>query len=103
MVVDVRWAPRARDDLLDIYVVVGLADPLAAEKYMAALEAKAHLLSENPRLGRCRPDLREDARMLVETPYVILYRLVADGDAVDHIEIIRVLDGRRDLEKLLGP
>ncbi|MGD9659610.1 MAG: hypothetical protein AB7U61_18545 [Methylocystis sp.] len=37
--------------------------------------------------------------MLVERPYVILYELTPDTDdgPVELIEIVRVIDGRRDL------
>jgi toxin ParE1/3/4 len=40
--------------------------------------------------------------MLVEPPYVILYELIPDTDegAVSRVEIVRVVDGRRDLLSL---
>lgn len=40
--------------------------------------------------------------MLVEAPYVILYEITpdADGRDVEIIEIVRVVDGRRDLKAL---
>jgi toxin ParE1/3/4 len=41
--------------------------------------------------------------MLVETPYLVLYRIDPDTDegVANTVEIVRVLDGRRDLGRLL--
>jgi toxin ParE1/3/4 len=41
--------------------------------------------------------------MLVEAPYVILYETIPDADQgpVDIIQIVRVVDGRRDLRNFL--
>ena len=41
-------------------------------------------------------------RMLVEAPYVILYRTEPDTDEgpVTAVEVIRIIDGRRDLGHL---
>ena len=60
------------------------------------------MLAEQPRIGMRRPEIRPSARMLVEHPYVILYETVPDTDEgpIDHIEIVRVVDGRRDLPSL---
>ncbi len=40
--------------------------------------------------------------MLVEAPYIILYETVpdADGDKIRSVEIVRVIDGRRDVQTL---
>jgi toxin ParE1/3/4 len=40
--------------------------------------------------------------MLIEAPYVILYETVPDteSDPVHTVEIIRIVDGRRDLTSL---
>ena len=38
-------------------------------------------------------------RVLVEAPYLIFYKAVSDTDdgPVERVEIVRVVDGRRDL------
>ena len=99
MPVNVTWTGEAREDLLRIYVLIGLEQPAAAERYYDRIDAKARLLAEHPRLGVRRPEIRRDVRMLVETPYVILYRTEPDSDdgPVDLVEIVRVVDGRLDL------
>ena len=67
-----------------------------------AVEAKATLLTALPRIGVRRPDIRSGLRMLVQAPYLILYRIEPDTDEgeVSMIEIVRVVDGRRELTHL---
>ncbi|WP_410492175.1 type II toxin-antitoxin system RelE/ParE family toxin [Bosea sp. 685] len=48
---EVLWSPQARRDLLDLYVVIGLESPAAAERYFERIEAKAVVLAEHPCLG----------------------------------------------------
>lgn len=93
------WSNQARTDLLDIYVLIGLEQPAAAERYFDRIEEKTRLLQSQPRMGVRRPDIRPTLRMLVEAPYLLLYRTDPDTDegAIDAVEIVRVLDGRRDL------
>jgi toxin ParE1/3/4 len=102
MAVDLVWSPQARDDLIEIYVTIGVERPDAAERYFDRIEEKVRLLQDQPRLGVRRPDIRRSARMLVEAPYVILYETVPDTDAgpLTAVEIVRVVDGRRDLASL---
>jgi len=102
MVVKLIWSPQARKDLLDIYVVIGLDNPAAAERLYTAIEAKSDALQHHPRLGPRRPAIRPAMRMLVEGPYLILFETHPDTDEgpVDHVEIVRVVDGRRDLTSL---
>ena len=103
MKVKVRWTPQAREDLLDVYVTISLDNPDAAERIYAAIEAKTELLASHPRLGPRRPEIRPSARLLVERPYVILYETHPNTDhgPVDEVEIVRVIDGRRDLTTLV--
>jgi toxin ParE1/3/4 len=96
------WRPRAREDLLDIFEVIGLDNPEAAERILAALEARAATLAAHPRLGLRRRDIRPTVRVLVERHYLILYETHPDTEEgpVDTVEIVRVVDGRRDLTNL---
>jgi toxin ParE1/3/4 len=96
------WSPQARADLLKLYVDIGIEQPLAAEKCYGRIESKANLLIDQPRMGVRRRDLRPSARMLVETPFVILYETHPDTDegVVQVVEIVRVVNGRQDLPSL---
>jgi len=96
------WSPEARKDLLDIYVVIGNDSPAAAERFYTAIENKAEALVRHPRLGPRRPDIGASARVLVEGPYLILFETVPDTDEgpIERVEILRVIDGHRDVKNL---
>jgi toxin ParE1/3/4 len=100
--VELVWSPRAREDLLDIYVRIGLERRHAAERFFDRIEEKAKLLIAQPRLGVRRPDIRPRMRMLVEAPYLLLYETIPNTDTgpVRAVEIVRVVDGRRDLTSI---
>jgi toxin ParE1/3/4 len=102
MPTELVWSNQARADLMEIYLIIGLERPSAAERYLDRIEAKAELLRSQPRIGVRRSDIRPSARMLVEVPYLLLYRTDPDTDEgpVRAVEIIRVIDGRRDLHGL---
>lgn len=102
MTVEVVWSPRSRSDLIEIYLRIAGEQPKAAERYLDRIEQRADVLAQHPRLGRRRPDIRPATRMLVEAPYVILYETIPDSDSgpVDRVEIVRVVDGRRNLLSL---
>ena len=102
MIAELTWHPQAREDLLDIYVTIGFDNPEAAKQFYATIETRAATLTHHPRLGPRRPDIRPSVRMLVEGPYLVLYETHPDTDEgpVDKVDIVRVVDGRRDLPEL---
>ncbi|CAM3383271.1 type II toxin-antitoxin system RelE/ParE family toxin [Agrobacterium radiobacter] len=102
MTIKLVWTPRARSDVKKIYVDIGKSQPLAAERYFARFRAKAESLIDHPHLGERHTEIFPSARMLIEAPYVILYETVPDtnGDEIRSVEIVRVIDGRRDLRTL---
>ena len=103
MPVDVLWTWQAREDLIEIYNYIGLDSPSAAERIFDAVQSKVQLLAEHPRLGVRRPDIRPSTRLLVQGPYLVLYETHPDSDEglVDAVEIVRIVDGRRNLKNLL--
>jgi toxin ParE1/3/4 len=96
------WSNQARADLLEIYTMIGLELPAAAERYFDRIEVKAGLLTSQPRMGVRRSDISPSMRMLIESPYLILYRTDPDTDdgTIRAVEIIRIIDGRRDLREI---
>jgi len=88
--------------LIEIYIYIGLDNPSAAERIFDAVRAKAESLINYPRLGVRRPEIRPSSRILVEGPYLILYETHPDSDqgAIDEVEIVRIVDGRRNLKNL---
>ena len=59
------------------------------------------MLVNHPRMGPRRQDIHPAARILLEGPYLILYRTQPDTDdgPISEVEIVRVVDGRRDLTR----
>jgi toxin ParE1/3/4 len=102
MASELIWSPQARADLTKIYVDIGLEQPLAAERYFDRIEEKANLLRTYPRMGVRRRDIHPVARMLVETPFVILCETIPDTDEghIEAVEIVRVVNSRQDLSNL---
>jgi toxin ParE1/3/4 len=95
------WSRQAREELLDIYVMIGLASPAAAERLYNKIEAKVQRLARFPRLGPRRPEIGPSTRILIEGAYLILYETVPDSNEgpIDRVDIVRVIDGRRDLRQ----
>ena len=102
MVAKLVWTPQARADVKSIYLHIGAEQPRSAERYFERFRYKAGLLAEHPRLGERHPEIFRSARMLVEAPFVILYETAPDTDEgeIETVEIVRVVDGRRDLSAM---
>ncbi len=89
----IRYTIRARQDLISLWVDIAKENPAAADRIYDRLEARVLILGRFPEAGPSRPDIASEARMLVEAPYLILYRLIPDG-----AQIVRVLHGARDID-----
>jgi toxin ParE1/3/4 len=87
----------AKADLIDIWVYIATENPAAADKQIDRIDAVVTKLLDFPRLGSARHDIGPELRGLVVNRYLVLYR-VRDDDKV--IELLRVVDGRRDLAAL---
>ena len=98
----VLWTPQAREDLLDIYVTIGLDNPSAAERMYSVLESHVDLLARTPRIGVRRPEIQPSTRILVEGVYLILYETHPDTDEgpIESVEIVRIVHGHRNLSQL---
>jgi toxin ParE1/3/4 len=97
-----RWTSQAREDLLEIYCLIGIDNPAAADRMLGSIEARIKTLEKHPRIGPRRPEIRTSTRILVEEPYLILYETEPDTDhgALKSVNIIRIVDGRRNLKRL---
>ncbi len=87
----------------EIWLTIAADNPSAATRVVRAIGARIDQLADHPRLGPRRPDIQRAARVLVEGPYLILFETHPDTDEglVEWVEIVRVIDGRRDLPNLL--
>lgn len=89
------WSPEALDDrdrIWDYYVRV--AGRHTAEKILREIAEVIALLEEHPFAGRARNELRPGVRSFALRPHVVFYRVVNDTP-----QIVRVLDGRQDIEE----
>lgn len=91
----VRFSRRAREDLLDIWTFIAPRDLQAADRALDRIAASCGVLADHPRLGRARPEIGDGARMLVVGRWLALYRL-----ADDEVQVVRVVDGARDLRQI---
>jgi toxin ParE1/3/4 len=94
-----RLAPQARLELSSIwnYIVTESGNLAAADGVIDAITARFYLLSQYPRMGRARDDLRPGLRSFAVGQYVIVYT-IEDED----VEILHVFHGRQDIEGRLG-
>ena len=89
----VRFTSQAREDLLEIWVYVTThSSETIADRVYDAIERSCRRLSDHPQVGRVRPEIHQQARSLVVERWLVLYRAVEDG-----VEIVRIIDGARDL------
>ncbi len=86
---------EADQDISDIFdyteVEFGLDQ---AVSYVSAFDACFAQLIENPELGRERGEIREALRSIASGSHTVFYRIFKD-----HIRIVRILHGSRDLPK----
>ena len=92
----VTFTGRARADLLDIWdhIRADRSEALA-DDILTRIVRACDVLTKHPAIGRKRPDIDPEARMLVVERWLALYRLV-DGGA----QVVRVVDGARDLSAI---
>ncbi len=95
-------SPAAEADIEEIWLTIATNNAGAASRVIHAIARKVRLLEQNPRLGVHRPDIAPTLRMLVERPFLVLYELQPDtpDGAVQIVEVVRIVDGRRDLSTL---
>lgn len=88
---------RAETDLREIWRYIASDNPTAADRVLLRIDAKLQILRQFPKIGALRNDIRRDMRMLVEGNYLLLYEYDSRKDEVD---LIAVIDGRRELSGL---
>jgi toxin ParE1/3/4 len=92
------WSPDARADLTDIWNYYShVAGPHTANNVVRRISEACSLLEDHPYAGRSRNEVRPGLRSVVATPHVVFYRVVAD-----EVEIVRVIDGRRDIDQIFA-
>ncbi len=85
---------KADADLLRIFSHLSERNPLAAENLVHAVDRKFEQLTRFPFIGRERTTLRSGLRSVIVGNYIVFY-LIRDED----IAIVRVIDGRMDIDE----
>jgi toxin ParE1/3/4 len=80
-------------DLLNIHSYLAERNPAAAGALAHEFEDKFASLSRFPSIGRDRSHLLPGSRSVLIRHYIIFYRIEPD-----RLTILRVLDGRRDID-----
>lgn len=91
----VRLAPDAENDLAEIWFYIAEDSSERADKFIEMLDAKFELLATHPEMGKARPELLAGIRSFPINSYVVFYRPIKDG-----VQILRVLNGARDIEAI---
>lgn len=92
------WSPEALDDidrLWDYYARI--AGRATADKIVREIAKVVKTIDDFPLVGRARDEVRAGLRSLAATPQIVFYRLNNDRP-----EIVRVLDGRQDIEEIFS-
>jgi toxin ParE1/3/4 len=91
-----RILPLAETDIEGIVLYIAEDNPAAARKWLNDIHVRCRHISEMPRMGTSRPDIRPDLRMSPIGNYLVLYRPVGPD-----VEIVRVIHGARQWQELL--
>ena len=85
---------KAKSDLLRIYSYIEQRSPAAAEKILARIDRKFDELTWFPFIGRERSSLAPGLRSAVVGTHLIFYTVQDDS-----IVVVRVIDGRMDIDE----
>ncbi|MBB3860134.1 toxin ParE1/3/4 [Novosphingobium hassiacum] len=91
--------PAAIEDLFHVWQYLAAHDSAIADQWIDRIDESVGRLAQFPEAGGGRAHLAQDLRVWPVPPYVILYRLNETDRIVD---ILRIVDGRRDIGKLLA-
>jgi len=89
--------PLAEKDLDNIwdYIEESSSSQVQAANFLRQLFLKLETLAQNPYIGRTRDELLPGLRSFPFKNYLIFYFPLKKG-----IDVVRVLDGRRDIERI---
>jgi toxin ParE1/3/4 len=92
------WSPEALDDLNNIWdYYARVAGSSTADKLLREIDGVVTTLEEHPFAGRVRDEIRSGLHSFATSLHVVFYRVVDNRP-----EIVRVLDGRRDIDDIFS-
>lgn len=89
------FTPRAEADLDDIWYDVACDNVEVADKLIDRIRARCESHAVFPLSGERQDHLIPHLRRIIEGPYLIFYFPTPNG-----ISVIRILHGKRDLDRL---
>ncbi len=94
----IRYSSLARQDLLDIWSYIAAKNLAAADRVFDRIENTCRALKDFPQLGRIRPEVGDGARSIGVDRWLVFYRVLDGG-----VQVVRIVDGVRDLTRLEWP
>lgn len=92
------WSPEAREDINQLWdYYAQIAGQATADNIIREIAKVVRAIDDFPSAGRARDEIRVGLRSLSAAPQVVFYRLNGDRP-----EIVRVLDGRQDIEEIFS-
>ena len=88
-----RKSPQAELDITSIWQFIAEDSVKAADALIDRIDHALDMLAQNPLAGRARGDLSSTLRSFPIGSYVIFYVPLSDG-----IGVVRVINGRRDID-----
>lgn len=89
--------PKAQLDIIEIWEYIAEDSVAAADRWVDELNDRFALWATQPRMGRPRDELEPGLRSLAFGQYVVFFESLAGG-----IDVVRVLHGSRDIDRLFG-
>lgn len=94
----VRFSPRARNDLDDIWLFIANDSVMNADRFIERLVMRCRdTLSVAPNAGRRREELGLGLRSFVIENYVVFYQ-----HRNNIVDILRIIHAKRDLRGVFG-
>ena len=91
-----RISDEARRDLVGIGQYIAQDNPARAVSFVDEITQTFRLVAERPLSFPARVEWHPDLRSALHRPYLILFRI-----ADDHVDIVRVFHGARDIPNML--
>ena len=96
----VVFVTEAKKDIINVARYISVENPGNAFRIIKKIRSKAETLKVNPKRGRCIPELThfdyDEFRELIVDKWRIIYRIHNQ-----EIQIVGVLDSRRDLDDII--
>jgi plasmid stabilization system protein ParE len=95
-VIELRWSPRAQDDLREMDAFLRHDDPVAAQRMLNAAVEAADFLAQHPKAGPAIDKTVFRKWRVAQTPYSLIYRIRSS-----ELRIVRVVHAAQNWQAFL--